>query len=128
ATPLVVAMARRFRFDSGRWPVSLVAHIIASAILTAAQILLGEWFLTLIGVRDQPFWMQVNFSFVTNAQSSLPTYWMILFVYLAFDFYVKFRDREVRSAQLAGELSRAQLQALKMQLKPHFLFNTLNSI
>ena len=128
ATPLVVAMARRFRFDSGRWPLSLVAHIIASAILTAIQILIGEWFLTLIGVRDHTFWKQVSYSFITNAQSSLPTYWMILFVYLAFDFYVKYRDREVRTAHLAAELSRAQLQALKMQLKPHFLFNTLNSI
>ncbi|MEA2336973.1 MAG: two-component system, LytTR family, sensor kinase [Thermoanaerobaculia bacterium] len=41
---------------------------------------------------------------------------------------MKYRDRELRGAQLAAELSRAQLQALKMQLKPHFLFNTLNSI
>src|SRR5207302_7009493 len=65
---------------------------------------------------------------VVNFQSSLPTYWMILFAYFAFDYYVKYRDRELRGAQLAAELSRAQLQALKMQLKPHFLFNTLNSI
>ena len=41
---------------------------------------------------------------------------------------MKYRDRELRGAQLTAELSRAQLQALKMQLKPHFLFNTLNSI
>src|SRR5438034_11630648 len=74
------------------------------------------------------FWSIVRFSYAANFQSSLPTYWLILFPYLAFYYYVKYRDRELRGAQLTAELSRAQLQALKMQLKPHFLFNTLNSI
>lgn len=40
----------------------------------------------------------------------------------------RYRDRELRGVQLAAELSCAQLQALKMQLKPHFLFNTLNRV
>ncbi|HEY8130634.1 MAG TPA: histidine kinase [Thermoanaerobaculia bacterium] len=128
-TPLVVAMARRFRFESGRWAMALVAHTLASAILTALQIIAGEAILTLLDLRYMhAFWSVVRFSFVANFQSSLPTYWLILFAYLAFDYYVKYRDRELRGAQLASELSRAQLQALKMQLKPHFLFNTLNSI
>lgn len=35
---------------------------------------------------------------------------------------------QLKTAQLQGELTMAQLQALKMQLKPHFLFNTLNSL
>src|SRR5205085_10732305 len=63
-----------------------------------------------------------------NFQSCLPTYWLALFGYLAYDYYVKYRERELRAAQLSAQLSNAQLQALKMQLKPHFLFNTLNSI
>lgn len=128
-TPLVVAIARRFRFESGRWGRALSAHALASAILTGAQIVFGEAILILLGIRQMiAFWPRVWASFVLNFQSSLPTYWMILFAYLAFDYYVKYRDRELRGAQLAAELSRAQLQALKMQLKPHFLFNTLNSI
>lgn len=128
-TPIVVAIARRFRFESGRWATAFFAHLIASAILTAIQLLLGESILTLLGMRDaSAFGAKVWMSFVLNFQSSLPTYWLILFAYLAFDYYVKYRDRELRGVQLAAELSRAQLQALKMQLKPHFLFNTLNSI
>jgi len=125
----VVRMARRFRFESGRWAAALFAHIIASAVLTSAQILLGETIITLLGLRPMlDFWRKVDYSFVANFQSSLPTYWLILFAWLAFDYYVQYRDRELRGVQLAAELSRAQLQALKMQLKPHFLFNTLNSI
>ena len=66
--------------------------------------------------------------FRRNFHSSLPTYWLILFVYYAFDYYGKYRDREVRALELEAQLSQASLQALKMQLNPHFLFNTLNTI
>ena len=128
ATPVVILAAKRFRFESGAWVRSIAAHIVVSLALTAVQLVLAEAVLELLGKREMPFWSQVRFSFFTNFQSAVPTYWLILFAYLAFDYYAKFRDREVRSAQLAAQLSQAQLQALKMQLKPHFLFNTLNSI
>jgi ligand-binding sensor domain-containing protein/two-component sensor histidine kinase len=42
--------------------------------------------------------------------------------------YKRDRDREVRASQLESELAQAQVQILEMQLQPHFLFNTLNSI
>jgi hypothetical protein len=43
-------------------------------------------------------------------------------------YYRRFRERELRSAQLQAQLSDARLLALKSQLQPHFLFNTLHSI
>jgi sensor histidine kinase YesM len=46
----------------------------------------------------------------------------------AVSFYERYREREVRATQLEAQLAQAQLQALKMQLHPHFLFNTLNGI
>ncbi len=44
------------------------------------------------------------------------------------DYYQRYRERELFTAQLERQLVEAQLQALKMQLHPHFLFNTLNTI
>src|SRR4030095_9792930 len=44
------------------------------------------------------------------------------------DYYRKFNDREIQAAQLQAQLAQAHLDGLKMQLHPHFLFNTLNSI
>ena len=46
----------------------------------------------------------------------------------ALDYYRRFRERELHAAQLEGQLAQTQLQMLKMQLHPHFLFNTLNAI
>ena len=49
-------------------------------------------------------------------------------VFGAFVLYRRDRERELRSSRLASELTRTQLQVLEMQLRPHFLFNTLNSV
>jgi LytS/YehU family sensor histidine kinase len=46
----------------------------------------------------------------------------------AFAYYVEARDREAQAARLHGQLSEARLNALRMQLQPHFLFNSLNAI
>ncbi len=130
-TPAVVFLAQRRRFDSRRWPASLAVHAAASIVLTSAQIVLAEAFLAAFFPALRPVMLlsrKIMFAFGVNFHSSLPTYWLILFVYYAFDYYGKYRDREVRAFELEARLSRASLEALKMQLNPHFLFNTLNSI
>jgi sensor histidine kinase YesM len=55
-------------------------------------------------------------------------YWGIVGLGHAVNYYRQFRDRERRAAQLEAQLAQAHLQVLKMQLHPHFLFNTLNAI
>lgn len=62
-------------------------------------------------------------------------YCLIVGAWSAFNYYRLFRERELHakelqilSAQLQAELIQAQLHALRSQLQPHFLFNTLNSI
>lgn len=52
----------------------------------------------------------------------------IVIVAQAFEFYRRAQERERQAAQLREQLTRAQLDALRSQLHPHFLFNTLNSI
>ena len=54
-------------------------------------------------------------------------YWVFVGTYYAFDYHRRFREREVAAAQLETQLTTAHLQALRMQLHPHFLFNALHS-
>ncbi len=62
------------------------------------------------------------------ASFQLPTYWAVLGIAHALTFYKRAKERERRSAELEAHLTQARLEALRMQLNPHFLFNTLNSI
>ena len=55
-------------------------------------------------------------------------YWYIVLITQAIGYYSKYRERELQSSQLEAQLAYAQLEVLKIQLEPHFLFNTLNSI
>lgn len=54
--------------------------------------------------------------------------WVILIVFLFLEYYKKYRQQELISAQLESELIKSQLESLKMQLQPHFIFNAHNSI
>jgi sensor histidine kinase YesM len=65
---------------------------------------------------------------ILQLPSTLFTYWAILGVIYAFNYYRKYRQHELKASHLETQLAQAQLQALKMQLHPHFLFNTLHAI
>lgn len=59
---------------------------------------------------------------------NLLVYGVILSVSHALDYYRKYHERTVHTLELENHLTEARLQALLRQLKPHFLFNTLNGI
>ncbi|HET7811753.1 MAG TPA: histidine kinase [Steroidobacteraceae bacterium] len=72
---------------------------------------------------------------IFGLHQALITYWFILVLQTAVRYYEKFQERaeaalrlELNAAELREQVTRAQLGALKMQLQPHFLFNTLNAI
>jgi hypothetical protein len=129
SVPAVIWVGKRFRFEKGKWPLAIAVHAAWSIGLTLLQIVLAELILhtfttTRMTSDPQHVWAAVK----DNFHSSLPTYFVILSGYYAFDYYVKYRDRELRASQLETRLTQAQLQVLKSQLNPHFLFNTLNTI
>jgi signal transduction histidine kinase len=56
------------------------------------------------------------------------TYFIVAAICFAYEHFVRSREQEAQARALRGELAQAQLQALRMQVNPHFLFNTLNAI
>jgi two-component system LytT family sensor kinase len=72
---------------------------------------------------------------IFGLHQALIAYWFIVLLHTAVRYYDKFQERaeaalrlELNAAELREQVTRAQLGALKMQLQPHFLFNTLNAI
>jgi len=55
-------------------------------------------------------------------------YWSIVFIHHAVGYYRQYQQEQQNAAELRTQLVESQLQSLKMQLQPHFLFNTLNAI
>lgn len=122
----VIWLARRFRFESGSWMKSVVVHVGASIAFSAAFMVLRAW----LGMWQSGGNFSEAFQplLVKTWHFNLLIYWVIAVVNFAFDYYRKFRERELSAAELEKQLAQAQLQALQMQLNPHFLFNSLHSI
>src|ERR1035437_4368304 len=122
----VVWLARRFNFDSGNRARSLAVHLPGSLLFSLAYTLLralvGHW------QSAASFTEVFQPLLVKTWHFNLLIYWVIVAVSFAFDYYGKFRERELRAAELEKSLAQAKLQALQMQLNPHFLFNSLHSI
>lgn len=129
-TPLMLYLARRFPLERRSWLKSVLVHLAASVAFALLQ--LGAYILLalLVGLYSgqQPFFASFRNLFVTSFHFDLLTYWAIIGLSHALDYYRKYRERELRASQLETTLAQAQLDALRMQLHPHFLFNTLNSI
>jgi two-component system LytT family sensor kinase len=126
-----VFVARRFPFVRAHWGSATVVHLIAGAIFSIAWMALrasiehwqsrGELYPVSFGAA---FGRALVATFVFN----LLVYWGVVIVQQAFEYYAKFHEREVHTAELERRLTESRLQALQMQLNPHFLFNTLNAI
>jgi two-component system LytT family sensor kinase len=123
-TPVVLALARRFPLRRGVLARHGAIHATAALLLGSAEILLDYWVAThtyLWGpFWPRHYWIHLNFELLSYAGVAAAGHMM--------EIYRRYRERELRASQLETQLTRAHLHALEMQIQPHFLFNTLNSI
>jgi two-component system, LytTR family, sensor kinase len=124
AVPAFV-IARRLPLESGSWLRNLSLHLVLGVGAIACTLLLSHALGPLI-VESAPKELKRHAVNVFPAWSLL--YALMLGIGYGFEYLRRARERELRMAHLQGQLARAQLQALKMELHPHFLFNTLNSV
>jgi two-component system LytT family sensor kinase len=132
-TPLVLWLGRRSPFARGNFARALAAHAAAFVALVFVHTALTSLLMVALNPWGEasaarPFWSMFWGRLTSQLHFNLLIYGAILGVGYAFDYHRKYREREVRATQLEAQLAQAQLQALKMQLHPHFLFNTLNGI
>ena len=130
----IFKIAGRFPVDRHNWPLVAAVHVPASVLVSFVH---SAAFLTVYTLVDYtPTRMYHSLAetfrdvawFVMILRSELLTYWLIVIGSYAIGLYRSYQREKLDALQLKGQLVQAQLQALKMQLHPHFLFNTLNSI
>jgi hypothetical protein len=130
-TPLVLWLGERVPIARHRWVPAVAFHVAGGLVIAAAHSALA---MALYGVLFPDTFatemygeMFVGF-LVARVHFSVFTYWAILGTGYAFTYYEELRRRQIVASQLEAQLAHAQLQALRMQLHPHFLFNTLHAI
>jgi two-component system, LytTR family, sensor kinase len=74
------------------------------------------------------YWQRVGFNYKADIVESLAIFWCAFFFFRGIGYYQQLREKETVAAQLQTQLANAKIAALRMQLNPHFLFNTMNSI
>lgn len=130
--PVVFTLTRRFPLElKTAIPNSLVhlAAALALSVLHRIVYLPVCWLLYVDAYRKKPSLLDLYASdLFFNLQTGLMCYGTILLVSNVIDYYERYQAGELQTSQLNAQLAEAQLQALRMQLQPHFLFNTLNSI
>jgi two-component system, LytTR family, sensor kinase len=116
-SPLVVWAFKRWPLDAKPWYRPFGVHVLVNAVVIPVQTIAAFGLPVLVRRSGQ---LNVP-SMVWGLTTGVFFYWLSAGVYTAF------RYRE-RNAALEVDLTRAQLDALRSQLRPHFLFNTLNAI
>lgn len=130
-TPFVVWLAVRFDFNSRATGRFVAIHLPAGIAVAIGHALIYVAMASLIH-RHNPHFPDVGELIAIKLSGSihvnLMIYCLIIGLVIAGRAYARLRDREVASARLEAQLAEAEAAALRAQLQPHFLFNTLNAI
>jgi two-component system LytT family sensor kinase len=130
-TPLVLWLADRYPIEGRLWRRSVPLHLLfatAFVVLISGLFHIIYFFLFVYG-PDKPYAPATTLQWIIyNSSENYGIYGLLLLPNQVFRYYRRFREGELRTSRLQTQLTRAQLEALKMQLHPHFLFNTLHSI
>jgi two-component sensor histidine kinase len=129
-TPITYVLARRYPLRREAIGRTVAAHVAGALALCIAWASLG----VLLGLllNRYPAQGDIRRDYISWILTSLPwsvfMYFTVLGCVYAFTYHREARQREEQQARLAAQLAEARLSALRMQLNPHFLFNSLNAI
>ncbi|MDY7230034.1 sensor histidine kinase [Hyalangium rubrum] len=123
-TPCIFAASERFPLGQRRWALHLGVHVALLVLFwvmdVAVWLLLDRW----MGAPPKPWVDSLLKGFFVNFFS----YFAVASLSHALRYHRLYVERRLRTAELESQLLRAQFFALQMQLRPHFLFNALNTI
>jgi signal transduction histidine kinase len=130
-TPLALWLGRRFSpFEAGRLARNIALHVVFAAAISLVQLSLGLLVFRQFSPEppQSPYVEALLFFLANYFEFDMVIYCGVVVAGQAIDYYRRSRRDAVRAAQLEAQLAEARLEALRMQLHPHFLFNTLHAI
>lgn len=127
-TPMIIRLVERWPVDGIRRlravAVHMAASLGASALVALADATVNMW----VRPTTRTFVSSARDWFLGDLPATTIAYFAIVGVAHALKSRDRLRERERQAAELEAQLKDAQLAALRMQLQPHFLFNSLNAI
>ncbi|HEY7306110.1 MAG TPA: histidine kinase [Bryobacteraceae bacterium] len=134
----VLWLGRRLPIQRQNWVRRGALHLVFSFCFSLTDLLIAGAILPRLGLLPsifKDFASTFGTLIVIDFHSTVIAYWTILGAQAGLRYYREYQLREqealrleLQASELKTQLARAQLSALKMQLQPHFLFNTLNAI
>jgi len=130
-TPLILKLSNRFPLQRGKLLRSVGIHSLAAPVFNIFTIFI---FVVARGLILGPFpetrslFESARSFVIAEFHGGMLLYWAVICISQGMDYYRRYRDRELLASNLETRLAEAQLDALRMQLHPHFLFNALNSV
>jgi two-component system LytT family sensor kinase len=129
-TPLVLRAGRRFPLHRPHVARHVGIHVLGALVLCVAWASLGTALRLVMfpmppvgtALRDYASWI------LTTLPFGVAIYFALVGIEHALFYFAEAREREMQAVRLAGQLAESRLGALRMQLNPHFLFNSLNAI
>ena len=119
-TPLVAWLAMRLRLRRGVWVRRAILLAAIGLPMAMFKVSLTRMARSVAGVSE--------YFLLSNLATHYFIYWGIIAMVHVASYYRGERERELRASHAEARLADARLQLLRMQLHPHFLFNTLNTI
>jgi two-component system, LytTR family, sensor kinase len=124
-TPLFFWLARRYPIDKKSWRMTVPLFLVVTSVCVVVKYAMLIPIERAFGIYSgATLANQLTRNFATEAMA----FWAVIGIVHAIEFNRRYREREVAAADLRARLSEAQLEALRSQIHPHFLFNTLHSI
>ncbi|MFI5237197.1 MAG: histidine kinase, partial [Ignavibacteriales bacterium] len=133
----VIKLTKLFPLSNKPYYKNIIIHILGSVVFALAHSVLLTFSAEAIGACQQmpyfigrPFDFEEHFIFnlMLRFHRNVITYAAIVGALQGFQYYKRFRDREILAVKLEKELTEARLTTLRLQLQPHFLFNTMHTI
>ncbi len=129
--PALFYFFKKFPLQRGNLPLRLPMHLLASMAFGFSHTMLmffSRKLLYSIFLREDYNYGHLGYRLLMEYNHQFITYWLIYGVAYFINLFRENQKQKLKAAQLERQLTEARLQALQMQLNPHFLFNTLNMI